>query len=239
MPPDLAAFQRQFASTIDQPVGGAMAVYRNTVIHGAVEALAANYPVVAQIVGEEMFEAIAVEFASSQPPKSPVLALYGEAFAEWLEEQAWAGDLPYLADVARIERLHVEALTAADAEPLASVDDASLATLRLKLHPALRFSWLQTPAMTIWLAHQQAFRSTIEPEWKHEGALFARPTPFVMHKLRIGRAAHRILFGIRLGEKAGASIEAAARLYPDADGKALFASLLNLGAFAAPTPGRN
>ena len=238
MLPDLACFQRQFAATIDQPVAGAMAVYRNTVIHGAVEALAANYPVVAQIVGEEMFEGIAVEFASAYPPRSPFLALYGEAFAEWIEQQAWAGDLPYLADVARVERLHVESLSAADAEPLESLDDV-VATLRLKLHPALRFNWLQTPAMSIWLAHQQAVRSAIAPEWKHEGALFARPGPFLMHKLRIGRPAHRILFGIRLGEKVGASLAAAARLYPDCDGAALFASLLNLGAFLAPAPERN
>lgn len=238
MLPDLACFQRQFAATIDQPVAGAMAVYRNTVIHGAVEALAANYPVVAQIVGEEMFEGIAVEFASAYPPRSPVLALYGEAFAEWIEQQAWAGDLPYLADVARVERLHVESLSAADAEPLESLDGV-VATLQLKLHPALRFNWLQTPAMSIWLAHQQAVRSAIEPEWKHEGALFARPGPFLMHKLRIGRPAHRILFGIRLGEKVGASLAAAARLYPDCDGAALFASLLNLGAFLAPAPERN
>jgi hypothetical protein len=60
-----------------------------------------------------------------------------------------------------------------------------------------------------------------------------------MHKLRIGRPAHRILFGIRLGEKVGASLAAAARLYPDCDGAALFASLLNLGAFLAPAPERN
>lgn len=236
MLPDLANFQRQFAATIDQPVGGAMAVYRNTVIHGAIEALAANYPVVIQIVGEEMFEGIAVDFASAHPPRSPVLALYGEEFAEWIEQQPWAVDLPYLADVARVERLHVESLTAADGEPVASVDDYDL---KLKLHPAVRFNWLQTPAMSIWLAHQQTLPTAIEPEWKHEGALFARPAPFVMHKLRIGRPAHRILFGIRLGETATTSLAAAARLYPDCDGKALFASLLNLGAFAAPSPERN
>jgi hypothetical protein len=237
--PDLATFQRRFAATIDQPVGGAMAVYRNTVIHGAVEALASNYPVVAQIVGEEMFEGIAVEFASAYPPRTPVLALYGEAFADWIEQQPWASDLPYLADVARVERLHVESLTTADGDPLTDIDNSELGTLKLRLHPAVRFNWLQTPAMSIWLAHQQAVPAAIEPEWKHEGALFARPTPFLMHKLRIGRPAHRILFGIRLGETVGASLAAAARLYPDADGNALFASLLNLGAFLAPAPERN
>jgi hypothetical protein len=232
--PDLACFQRRFARAIDGPVTGAMAVYRNTIIHGAVEALRSNYPVVAQIVGDEMFEGIAVEYTSVNPPRSPVLALYGEAFPDWLKQQHWVADLPYLPDVATVERLHVECLLAADAEPLASRDPTELSDRRLALHPAVRFTWLQTPAMSIWLAHQQPVPSEIAPEWKPEGALFARPAPFTLHAPRIGAPAHRILFGIRLGERAGQSTAAAARLYPDTDPEAVFASLLHMGVFAAP-----
>ena len=80
--PDLGSFQRQFAKAINGPATGTLAVYRNTVIHGAVEALRSNYPVVAQIVGDEMFESIAVDYSSARPPRSPVLALYGDAFSE-------------------------------------------------------------------------------------------------------------------------------------------------------------
>ena len=96
MQPDLASFQRQFVAAIDAPAVGPLAIYRNTVIHGAVEALRSNYQVVEQIVGQEMFEGIAVEFLEAYPPQSPVLALYGEEFAEWLGEQPWIEDLPYL-----------------------------------------------------------------------------------------------------------------------------------------------
>lgn len=240
MLPDLATFQRQFAAAIDAPATGPVAVYRNTVIHGAVEALRANYPVVGQIVGQEMFEGIAVEYSSGQPPRSPILALYGEAFPDWLGQQPWVDDLPYLPDVARIERLHVECLLAADGEPLqvSNEADLDLSELRLKLHPAVRFKWLSTPAMSIWLAHQRPVPASIEPDWKPEGALFARPSPFEMHTPRIGAAAHRILSGIRLGERVRQSLAAAARLYPHENGEAIFASLLNLGVFAAPQSGR-
>src|SRR5690348_18078173 len=65
--PELIRFQRDFARAIDRPAQGAMAVYRNTIMHGAIEALRANYPVVEQIVGEEMFEHVAVDFASTCP----------------------------------------------------------------------------------------------------------------------------------------------------------------------------
>jgi hypothetical protein len=236
--PDLACFQRRCVQAIDGPVAGAMAVYRNTVIHGAVEALRSNYPVVAQIVGDEMFEGVAVEYASSNPPRSPVLALYGETFPDWLKQQDWVGDLPYLPDVAKVERLHVECLMAADAEPLAAGDPSELPGRRLKLHPAVRFTWLPTPAMSIWLAHQKPVPSEIAPEWKPEGVLFARPSPFSLHAPRIGAAAHRILFGIRLGERAGQSMAAAARLYPETDPGAVFTSLLHMGVFAAPSTER-
>ena len=236
MPPDLIEFQRDFAAALDAPASGAMAVYRNTVIHGAVEALRANFPVTEQIVGPEMFQAIAVDFAGESPPRRPVLALYGARFADWMELQPWVADLPYLPDVARVERLHVECLMAGDAPPLSAGEIAQRrqADLRLRLHPALRFAWLSTPAMSIWLAHQRPIASELAPEWHAEGALFARPEPFVVHSPRIGRAAHRLLFGIRLGEKLGQAMAAADRLYPDEDVDALFASLLNLGAFTAP-----
>lgn len=230
---DFATFQRRFVAAIGAPVAGPLAVYRNTVIHGAVEALRSNFPVVEQIVGDEMFEGMAVEYTSTHPPRSPVLALYGQDFAEWLGEQEWIGDLPYLPDVARVERLHVECLMAADAEALVNLS-SDFIQLRLKLHPAVRFSWVQTPAMSIWLAHQRPVPKVIEPEWKPEGALFARPSPFVMHTPRIGAAAHRILSGLRLGEPVGQCLSAASRLYPSEDSDAVFASLLNMGVFAVP-----
>lgn len=241
MPPDLLQFQRDFVASIDRPAAGAMAVYRNTVLHGAVEALRANYPVVEQIIGQAMFESVAVDFASRCPPRRPILALYGARFAEWLEEQPWIADLDYLPDVARVERLRVESLMAADADPLRAdeVKARKSAGLPLSLHPTVRFDWLRTPAMSIWLAHQHTISSEIAPEWRAEGALFVRPSPFVVHAPRIGAAAHRMLFGLRIGERAGAAIAAAERLYPTEDCASVFASLVNLGLFAASSSERN
>lgn len=217
-----------------------MAVYRNTVLHGAVEALRANYPVVEQIVGAAMFQSVAVDHAIECPPPTPVLALYGEGFAEWLEYQPWVEDVSYLPDIARVERMRVESLMAADAAPLSGTVafGRDVTHLKLKLHPALRFGWLSTPAMSIWLAHQRPLPSDLKIDWKAEGALFARPEPNVVHAPRIGPAAHRMLSGIRLGERVGDAMTAAARLYRDENCDALFASLLNLGAFLPPAAER-
>jgi len=93
--------------------------------------------------------------------------------------------------------------------------------------------------MSIWLAHQEPMDTEIAPDWTAEGALFARPKPFSSQAARIGRAAHRILSGVRLGEALGASMAAAARLYPGEDCTAVFTSLVTLGVFIAPASKRN
>jgi hypothetical protein len=231
----LLEFQRDFAAAIGVAAEGPMRVYRNTVLSGCVDALRANYPVVAQLLGDEMFDAVAAEHAAECPPRRPVLALYGARFPGWLEVQSWVRDVRYVPDVARVERLHVEALFAADAEPLQMAmlsgrDDWQ--ALQLSLHPATRFDWLSSPAMSIWLAHRNGVGGEIEFDWHAEGVLFTRPA-LDIQPIRLCRASHRFLFGTRLGETVGAAAVATANLYPATDIGSLFTSLVNTGVFAA------
>ncbi len=234
---DLRAFQRKFAAAISAPAAGRLRVYRNTVLHGAVEALRANYPVVARLLGEDMFDSLAVDFASAQPPTSPILAIYGEGFAEWIEDQCWSLEFPYLPDVARVERIHIESLFAADAEPvhLGALAGADWDSLRLDLHPAARFDWLLSPAVTLWLAHQHD-NVPHEPEFarRSEGLLITRPHLSVW-PLELEPAQHRMLVAIASGASVGSAALAAAETHPGADIGVLFASLVNAGAFVAPS----
>jgi hypothetical protein len=212
-----------------------MRVYRNTMLSGCVDALRANYPIVARLLGDEMFEAIAAEHAAECPPRRPVLALYGARFSDWLEEQPWVHDVPYVTDVARIERLHIEALFAADEQPL-ELDQLrgreEWQGLRLALHPATRFDWLTSPAVSIWLSQRDEVDVDLEFDWHAEGVLFTRPM-LEVRPMRLERAGHRFLFGIRLGESVGDAALGTAVLYPETDIGALFTSLVNAGAFGA------
>jgi hypothetical protein len=231
----LLEFQQDFAAALDEPVDGAARVYRNTVLSGCVDALRANYPVVARLLGNEMFDAVAADHAAECPPRRPVLALYGSRFPKWLEQQSWLREVPFLPHVAQIERLHVEALFAADAPPLTMAQlkgRVDWQALRLTLHPATGFAWLTAPAMSIWLAHQRSDIGELEFEWQAQGALLTRPSLDVQ-ATELSRAGHRFLFGIRLGETVGAAALATAALYPDTDVGSLFTSLVNAGAFAA------
>lgn len=231
-------FHQAFAAMIAAPVAGPMAIYRNTALAGAVEALAANFPVVCALLGEEMFAAAAVDHATAHPPANPVLAHYGAGFAEWIEDQAWASDLPYLSDVARIERLHGEALFAADAAPL---DHGALGRLapdewthvRLALHPATRLACSRWPAASLWLAHQDGGDLSCLV-WHGECVLVTRPGHLVRVE-PIAASAHRFVLSLIDGATVATAVEATLAAFPDADIAAAFTLLLNRGAFAALT----
>lgn len=231
-------FHEAVAAAIAAPVDGALAIYRNTALAGLVEALAANFPVVRALVGEAMFEAIAVDHATAHPPHSPILAHYGVVFPDWIEEQHWATDLPYLSDVARVERLHGEALFAADDEPLDSAAFARLAPhewtqARLTLHPATRFACSRWPSAGLWLAHRDG-GDPAAIGWHPECVLVSR----FGHAVRveaIAPSAHRFLLSLARGATVAAAVEATLAAFPDADIAAGFSLLLNRGAFAALT----
>jgi len=231
----LLEFQRDFAAAIAAPAEGPMRVYRNTSLGGCVDALRDNFPAVARLLGDEMFEAIGAEHAGQCPPRRPVLALYGARFPDWLEEQQWVREVPYVPDVARIERLHIEALFAADEESLRLNElqgREDWLALRLALHPAARFDWLTSPARSIWQSQRDDLEGELEFKWQAEGILLTRPG-LEVQSTALDRAGHRFLFGIRLGESVGDAAIATASLYPETDIGSLFASLVNAGAFAA------
>lgn len=137
------------------------AVYRNNVQSSLINALSAAYPVVAQLVGQDFFDAMARHYMRDFPPHSPVLNDYGQDLGDFIQGFAPAAALPYLADVARLERLRVEAYHAADAQPLepahllmAMNQPDSLGQLCLRLHPSLRTHHSAFAVVSLWAAHQ-------------------------------------------------------------------------------------
>ena len=202
--PDLAEFQRSFAHALTFDEAGSLqrrgfAVYRNTVTRGIVEALRSAFPTIDLLLGPEMFTLVALDFGTVCPPASPVLSDYGADFPSFLSAQPWTGELPYLAEVARLDWLWLESFIAPDAP---TGHPASDSTARVRLHPATRFIWLATPAMTIWQAHRGADPiEELMPDWRAEGALFIRPGLGVIaapicavrhHLLRLCQAAPTI-----------------------------------------------
>ncbi|MCP4818153.1 MAG: DUF2063 domain-containing protein, partial [Shimia sp.] len=78
-------------------------VYRNNVAVSLTEALAAGFPTIAKLLGEENFNAIAGLFLRQSPPASPLMMHYGAGFPEFLQTFEPLQHLGYLADVAHLE----------------------------------------------------------------------------------------------------------------------------------------
>lgn len=165
------------------------AIYRNNVKASLIATLTAKFPVIHRLVGEEFFEATALVFVERHPPRSPVLAEYGAAFASFLESFEPAGDLPYLADVARLEWARQEAFHAADAKPvsiegLAALAAGDLEAARLILHPATILIASPWPIVSIWTTN--TFDEDVQrigPDRPGEVALVTRPDQEVIVSL--------------------------------------------------------
>lgn len=260
-PLSLAEFQDAFAHALTLPAGdtaghGAgsdapahllaqpgFAVYRNTVTKGCVDALQANYPAIARLVGEAWFRAAAVVFARAHPPSHPALLDYGAGFADFLAAFPPAQELSYLPGVARIERFWTEAHVARDEVPVAAAAVAALgledlARAALQPHASARWAWFdQQPIRSIWERNRDGREAAGaadapdgELEWRGEGVLIVRPEAAV-RTVPLDRAGCAFLDACAGGGTLSAAAAAALAVDSAADLSALLAQTLAAGAY--------
>jgi hypothetical protein len=164
------------AATVARAESG-LAVYRNNVMSGLIKVLAARFPVVRRLLGEESFLEKVRRFIAAEPPRSPLLLDYGDAFPEFLRR--FGDDIGCIADVADLEVARGKAYHAADAAALpprafAALPAERLAGLRLSLHPSVSLLQSRFPIVSVWHAHQEpADARSRQP--RPEAALIARP----------------------------------------------------------------
>ena len=192
------------------------AVYRNNVTVSLIDALAQTFPVVQALVGEDFFRAMAKVFAQNNPPRSRVMAFYGDSFPAFVAGFAPATALPCLADVARLEMARVQAYHAADRAPLhpqalvaAMADGEKLLSLRLHLHPSVQLLDARFAVYSLWAAHQGALCiSTVDPDLP-EAALVFR-SGLDVHTLALAAGEARFLAVLMEGRALPEAVDAAA-----------------------------
>ncbi len=243
-----AAFQESFATALldaDRPVPGAVtshtaraprkrfAVYRNNVIAGLVAALRTQFPATERIVGEDFFAAMARVYVVTEPPRSPILVAYGDGFPGFIARFAPAAELPYLADVARLEVARTRAYHAADADPLdpsrwEGLDPGILSGARIALHPSVQILRSAYPIVTIWSMNSgEEVLASIE-DCAAEDALVVRPHLDVqVRRLPVGGAA--FLGALATGASLGDAALSTAAGYPEFDLAANLAGLIGAG----------
>jgi hypothetical protein len=89
-------------------------IYRNNVTASLVNALMETFKICSAIVGEEFFKAMALYFVRRNPPKSPILTLYGSEFSAFIKDFPPASSVAYLSDVANLEYARVVTFHCAD-----------------------------------------------------------------------------------------------------------------------------
>lgn len=179
-----------------EPSAKRFAVYRNNIITGLVETLKAAFPVARRLVGDQFFSAMARMYVSLEPPGSPIMLDYGAGFADFIGTFEPAASLPYLRDVARLERAWVEAYHAAESAQLDLVAFSRIAPvdvprLRLALHPSLRIVRSSFPIVTVWQMNTaEGVPAAVEMNSDGQDALVLRPIAEVeVRVLRTGVGA--------------------------------------------------
>lgn len=215
-PPGLTAWNGSDA-------GARFAVYRNNVVASLIDALADTFPVAQELVGEAFFRAMARLFVEQAPPRSPVLAFYGDALPAFIEDFPPAASVPYLADVARLELMRVRAYHAADAAELpaeaiaqALADPDGLPDLRVGLHPSVGLVRSPYAVASLWAAHQGIGDiAAVDPCVPEEALVVRAGLDVAVIRLAPGTGA--FVAHLLQGESLGSAAERAGRDRPDFD----------------------
>lgn len=241
----LRCFQDAFISALYQRTPKALAalvsqpgfsVYRNTVIKGCVDALCDNFPAVERLVGIEWLQAAAAVYAQQAPPSDARLICYGATFPDFLQSFGPARELPYLADVARLDRLWLEAYIAPPSPCLLLADLAGksaeeLAPCVLRPRACVRWRWFpEQPIYTFWRYNREERQLPDDILWRGEGALLlGHSTGVTWQPLEVG--ACTFLDACAGGHDLEHASARALDAQPDLDFGALLGQLLSASVF--------
>ena len=134
-------------------------VYRNNVTHSLIEALKTAFPFVIRLIGDEPFTRLAVTYARSHPPASPLMMFYGDTFPDFLLEVVNPKSAALLADAARVDLAMRRSYHAADApaltpQHLQEISPEALEAAHFRKAPATFIVQSDGPLFDLWTGTQ-------------------------------------------------------------------------------------
>jgi hypothetical protein len=177
----------------------------------AERALRAAYPVIAQLMGDENFAALAQHFWRQHPPICGDMAQWGDGLAKFLAAASQLAPEPFLADVARVEWALHRASFAADASPdlpsfaLLSAEPPAMPSLQLC--PGVWLLDSAFPVVSLIHAHRLPAEDQ-KPALAHAVALLDRGTGekalvwregFKPRLRHVSAAEHALLAALQMG----------------------------------------
>lgn len=236
---DRPAVRDHFASPL-LAVEEILSVHRNNYRETLSEALAAIFPAIHTLIGGDCFEALVGAFVCAQPPISLVLSEYGADFPAFLAAQQILADIPYLADVARLEWAWNQAFHAPDAPALTpqalghALEGGE--TIELLLHSSARLVASPHPVLAIWRLARSDAPDPALPTATEGGdhLLVLRPALKVLVRA-LDAGAFALLTALQAGQPLEAALAAAIQASPEFSPEGSLGSLVALGAFTIPT----
>jgi uncharacterized protein (UPF0276 family) len=220
-------------------------LYRGNLVGTWNKTLAAAYPVLQQLVGEEFFGGLTRAYGKAFPSDNGDLNLFGAHFAQFLEGFEHVAEYPYFPDMACLEwQLH-RAHYANGSHQVGATDFAALTPeqmdcVSLTLNPAcslIRSDWV---VVELWQTHQTGMAGAFPAELnKPNYGLVIRPH-WKTDLLALTPAAHALLTALVQGEFLGPALDAALEIDADFDFGANLQTWIRLGIFesikVAPVP---
>ncbi|MFZ6798238.1 putative DNA-binding domain-containing protein [Undibacterium sp. Di24W] len=191
-----------------------LAIYRGNVQSIWTKTLLNTFPVLQQLVGDEFFTYLALQYGRQFPSQSGDLNQFGSQFSSYLSIEAAVKDYPYFPTVAALEwQLHcayyAENIELISLPQFLSCVGDSVQSSRLLFHPAASLFQSSYAAAQVYLAHQeQPIRAIDVPLDTSCYALASRPKWRVELTL-LDAASFRALQALQQGEILGDALEQA------------------------------
>jgi hypothetical protein len=152
-----SAVEAHVFGTARVPLATRLGIYAGAYRSRLADALEANFPALAKLLGEADFQALAAHYVHTHDSPYFSIRCYGDELAQFLASDEEYAAAPVLAELARWEWTMTLVFDAADAAPLthaalARVSPQQWAQLRFTFHPSVRRLTLAWNAPQIWQA---------------------------------------------------------------------------------------
>jgi hypothetical protein len=182
-----------------------LSVYSNAYRTRMRGVLAADYPVLRVVAGDETFARLCDEYIDAYPSTSFTLRAFGRHLAEFIAITPDLDERPFAGELARFEAAFIEAFDAADAEAIdvagmGSIAAADWPALQFLVHPSVQIVATRFNTLRVWSA-VKAGAPRIEPAelpipagavvWRQRLTTVFRsmePEEFLLWRLLVGGA---------------------------------------------------
>ena len=172
------------------PVETRLGIYGDGYRSRLIEALQTSFPILAELLGETDFQALAAQYVSAHESTFFSIRYYGDQLADFLAGDAEYSRAPILAEMARWEWAMAAAFDAADAEPIdisafAEVAPEDWAELRFEWSPAVQVVELEWNVPQLWKAVTEGAERPspslgVEPGPSADPGVGARPVSYLI-----------------------------------------------------------